>query len=159
MSTDIIHSNSNVDESKQVCCTSVQTSPNSMFLSILHILWIWLRPTLPEPLTYRRGSKKLYSIVKLVQMIKKQEELHTRFYNNYKEAVCKAVDYTIHLNTYIYPATTHNIHHYMNEAKCYRNMVEEENHKRNKLKIRKNFIVSVLGPLLECCSGVQNSLM
>ena len=135
-------------------------SPNSMFLSIVPIVWLWLKPTLPEPLSYRRGpSKKLHGILKLVQIIKKQENLHMRFCYNYELAVLKAEEHINRVNIYIYSNCKYCIYHYINEKKCYKNMLEHEKRKHTILKIKKNFIVSVLGTLLECCFGVQDNLM
>ena len=150
-----------VNEFKQDNLSLIQTSPNSMFLSILHIVWIWLRPTLPEPLSYLSKSKKSHGILKLVQLIKKQEELHMRFYHNYSLVVSKAENYADHVNTYINPSPIYkyNFYHYMNEAKCYKKMSENEKHKHAILKIKKDFIVIVLGSLLECCCGVQDNIL
>ena len=150
-----------IEESKPARLSLIQTSANNMFLSILHILWIWLKPTLPEPLSYlHRSSKKHHGILKLIQLIKKQEDLHMRFCHNYELAVFKAEDYVHHLNTYVYlnPTYKYNIYYYLNEVKCYRKMSENEKYKHNILKYKKDFIVLVLGRLLECCVGVQDNL-
>ena len=152
--------NSIINESNQSNISLIRTSTNSIFLSILHIVWIWLRPTLPESLSYLSKSKKSHNILKLVQLIKKQEELHSRFFHDYELAVYRAENYAYHKNSYVFLSDSYNytFHYYMNESECYRKMSENESTKCNILKIKREFIVIILGSLLKCCYGVQDNI-
>ena len=150
-----------INTSKQNSLSLINTSPNSMILSILHIVWLWLRPILPKPLLYFRRSKKPHGILKLVQLIKKQEEMHIRFCHNYTLVAFNSEDYANHINTYIYPTLIykHSFYYYINDSKCYKKMSENENHKYTILNIKRKFIVTVLGRLLECCYGAKDNIL
>ena len=52
----------------------MSTDSNNMMLSVLSLVWIWMKPILPKPLTYMQSSTKQYDLYVLIKLIRKEQK-------------------------------------------------------------------------------------
>ena len=148
------------DELKQNWISQKRTgyiTPNNLVLSALFVVWTWLKPELPESLTFIQCS----TLSSLVNLIKKKQHYYEELILNYKMKVsADEKTYSKIESSYKDPRTyMSNIRNVMTNIKSSKVLLDAEMAKTVSLKTDLVFIVTTLTTLQTCCYGMYDSLL
>ena len=142
-------------------------SPNNMAISALSLVWIWLRPELPEQLIYTQSSVFSYIYYTLIKSLRYKQKNYENYYYKCIESI-NACEYQIRYakHTYInyrYPRQLNDFNKFIDDnnniLNNYKKQLPIKKDDYDMLKIKVDYIVNTLTPLQACCYGMYELLM
>ena len=138
---------------------------NKIAISALSVVWIWLRPELPNQLVYVQKSVVSYDLYTLVKSIRYKQKKYEKYYYDCIESM-KSCQYEINYVVHMYDSNPIDLNDFdkfienlNNELKNYKEKIPRKKNEYDMLKFKANFVVNTLTPLHACCYGMYKLLL